>query len=139
VAKCALLFGIAFGIYALMDSDLRHEFERFLRFVRVDPEHAFFASLGDRLQAITPRSVRFVASGTFLYAVLLLVESAGLMRRAFWAAWLAIGETAFFIPIELFELLRGFSKTMLAVLAVNVAIVWYLLRNRRRLFPHAGS
>ena len=121
-----------------MDSDLRHEFERSLRFVRVDPEHAFFARLGDRLQAITPRSVQFVASGTFLYAVLLLVESAGLLRRAFWAAWLAIGETAFFIPIELFELLRGFSKTMLAILVLNVAMVWYLLRNRRRLFPHAA-
>jgi uncharacterized membrane protein (DUF2068 family) len=138
LAKCALLFGIAFGIYALMDSDLRHEFERFLRFIRVDPEHAFFANLGDRLQAITPGRVRFLASGAFLYAMLLLVESAGLMRRAFWAAWLAIGETAFFVPVEIFELVRGFSKTMLAILAVNVAIVWYLLRNRRRLFPHGG-
>jgi len=121
-----------------MDKDLRQEFDRLLRFVRVDPEHAFFSSLGDRLQAITPGSVRFLASGAFLYAVLLLVESAGLMRRAFWAAWLAIGETAFFVPIEIFELLRGFSKAMFLILAVNVAIVWYLLRNRRRLFPHGG-
>jgi uncharacterized membrane protein (DUF2068 family) len=121
-----------------MGSDLRHEFERFLRFIRVDPEHAFFANLGDRLQAITPGRVRFLASGAFLYATLLLVESAGLMRRAFWAAWLAIGETAFFVPVEIFELLRGFSKTMLAILAINVTIVWYLLRNRRRLFPHGG-
>lgn len=121
-----------------MDSDLGVELDRFLRVVRMDPEHAFFASLGDRLQTITPGRVRFLASGTFLYGLLLMVQSAGLMLRASWAAWLAIGETAFFIPIEVFELVRRFSGTIAVILLINTAIVWYLLRNRRRLFHHGG-
>jgi len=121
-----------------MDNDLRVELDRFLRFVRMDPEHTFFASLGERLLTITPERIRFLASGTFLYGLLLMVESAGLMRRASWAAWLAIGETAFFIPIEVFELVRRFSGTIAVILVVNAVIVWYLLRNRRRLFHHGG-
>jgi uncharacterized membrane protein (DUF2068 family) len=138
LGKSLLLLCIALGVYSLLDNDLPAELERFLRWVRIDPEHAFFTSLGERLQSVTPANSRFFASGTLLYGLLLLVESAGLMRRTFWAAWLAIGETAFFIPIEIFELVRGASHTILVILLANVLIVWYLLRNRARLFHHGG-
>ena len=136
LGKSLLLFGISFGIYSLMDDDLRAEFERFLRWMRLDPEHQFFADLGDKLQVMTPSNIRWIASGTLLYGFLLLVESLGMSFRASWAAWLAIGETAFFIPIEIFELVRHFTFAVLVILIVNVAIVWYLIRNRDRLFHH---
>lgn len=138
LGKSLLLLGLSIGIYTLIDEDLGAEFERFLRFIRVDPEHAFFTHLGERLQSITPANLSWAASGTFLYGLLLLVESVGLSLRAFWAAWLAIGETAFFIPIEIYDLLGGFSLTVLLILIINAAIVWYLLRNRNRLFEHHG-
>ena len=92
-----------------------------------------------------------VASWMFLYSLFLLVGGTGLAFRAKWAVWLAIGESAFFIPIEIFELIRRHSpegeahahalfthpKTGIAiVLSVNVLIVWYLFQNRRRLFRH---
>jgi len=134
LAKSLLLFGIAVGIYSLMDKDLSLQFERFLRWVRVDPEHQFFADLGDWLQTITPASIRWFASGTLIYGCLLFVESVGLMLRASWAMWLAIGETAFFIPIEVYHLARDFSLAVTLILAVNSGIVWYLVKNRKRLF-----
>jgi uncharacterized membrane protein (DUF2068 family) len=81
-----------------------------------------------------------------------LVEGVGLMFRVPWAGWLAIGESAFFIPIEIFELVRHHQSEMLnpskpelfnhpqtglsIVLAINVFIVWYLYTNRKRLFRH---
>lgn len=138
LGKSLLLFGITLGIYSLMGDDLRVELERFLRWVSLDPEHQFFADLGDRLQVLTPASIAWIASGTLLYGVLLLVESIGLMFRVFWAAWLAIGETAFFIPIEVYHLMRDFSAAVFVILVVNVAIVWYLVKNRSRLFHHAS-
>ena len=58
------------------------------------------------------------------------------MGRTFWAAWLAIGETAFFIPLEVYRLFESFSWTVLIILAINLAIVRYLVRNRNRLFHH---
>ena len=136
LSKSLLLFGITLGIYSLMGDDLGVELDRFLRYVRLDPEHQFFADLGARLQAMTPSSIRWIASGTLLYGLLLLVESVGLMFRVFWAAWLAIGETAFFIPIEVYDLMKDFSLAVLIILIMNVAIVWYLVRNRDRLFHH---
>lgn len=138
LGKSLLLFGITLGIYSLMGDDLQVELERFVRWLRLDPEHQFFADLGARLQVLTPASIAWIASGTLLYGVLLLVESIGLMFRVFWAAWLAIGETAFFIPIEIYHLMKDFSPAVFVLLVVNVAIVWYLVRNRSRLFHHAS-
>ena len=136
LGKSLLLFGITVGFYTLLDEDLRLAFERFLHWVRLDPEHQFFADLGLKLQAITPSSLRWIASGTLLYGVLLLVESLGMMFRVFWAAWLAIGETAFFIPIEIYHLMSKFSPVVFIILLINVAVVWYLVKNRNRLFHH---
>ena len=51
-----------------------------------------------------------------------------------WACWLTIGETAFFIPIEVFELVRKPALVMLVLLMLNIAIVTYLALNRKRLF-----
>ena len=138
LGKSLLLFGITLGIYSLLGEDVRWEFERFLRWMRLDPEHEFFAHLGAKLEVLTPSNIRWIASGTLLYGVLLLVESVGMMFRVFWAAWLAIGETAFFIPIEVYDLLRDFSAAVFVILIVNVGIVWYLVRNRNRLFHHVA-
>jgi uncharacterized membrane protein (DUF2068 family) len=58
---------------------------------------------------------------------------------------MAIGESAFFIPIEIYELLQqaspdrarpGHPVTLTVILAINIVIVWYLLQNRQRLFRH---
>ena len=80
----------------------------------------------------------------------MIVGGLGLAFRVPWAVWLAIGESAFFIPIEIFELIRrrmpirkrimhlfSHPKTGIAiVLGINIFIVWYLFENRQRLFRH---
>jgi uncharacterized membrane protein (DUF2068 family) len=38
-----------------------------------------------------------------------IIEGGGLMFRASWAGYLAIGESAFFVPIEIYELMHRFS------------------------------
>ena len=81
-------------------------FNQFLGWVHLDPERRFFAAIGDWLDTVTPTNMRVFASGTMLYGLFLLVGGTGLAFRAKWAIWLAIGESAFFIPIEIFELVR---------------------------------
>jgi uncharacterized membrane protein (DUF2068 family) len=134
--KGLLLLALGLGLVSLLGRDLGAQFERMVVFLRQDPESEFWIAVGRQVEAITPQNLRWLASGTLLYAALLFVESLGLWRRAWWAMWLAIGETAFFIPLEVFDLLREFRPAVLAVLVVNVAIVLYLARNRERLFRH---
>jgi uncharacterized membrane protein (DUF2068 family) len=150
IIKGAALLLAAAGIFSLAGKDLQEEFEQFIRWVHLDPENRFFSNIGDWLDTFTAKNIYTVAAGTLLYGLFLIVGGSGLLFRAKWAIWLAIGESAFFIPIEVFELVRRRApeveahRTMLShpriglaiLLAVNVVIVWYLFENRNRLFRH---
>jgi uncharacterized membrane protein (DUF2068 family) len=150
--KGVALLLLALGVLSLANKDLSDVFDQFLRWVHLDPERSFFQGIGDWLDTMTPTNVREVASGTFLCGFFLIVLGLGLAFRAKWAIWLAIGESAFFIPIEIFELVRHHRHELtnnlppewfqhpklgiFIVLAINVFIVWYLFTNRKRLFRH---
>ena len=146
-----LLLAGGVSIYLLAHKNLPDLFDQFVRWIHFDPEGRLFADVGDRLELVTPGNVHAIASWMFLYGLFKTVGGLGLAFRAPWAIWLAIGESAFFIPIEIYELLRRHTpegearvhamfahpKIGIAILlAVNVMIVWYLFQNRNRLFRH---
>ncbi len=134
--KGLLLLSIALGFYSLIGQNLDVRLDQFLRLIHLDPEKQFFSDLGERLAQVTPSSMKWLATGTLLYSSFSLIEGIGLMFRASWAGWLAIGESGFFIPIEVYELSHRFSPTVFGILLLNIFIVWYLLKNRHRLFKH---
>lgn len=135
--KGALLLLLAFGVYSLSDNNLPDEFRKLLEFFHLDPEKKFFSDLAAKIGAISPSNVVWLARGTIFYSLFSLVEGTGLLFRISWVGWLTIGESAFFVPIELYELIEHrFSWTVFAILALNVLILWYLFQNRRRLFRH---
>lgn len=149
LGKGLLALVLAFSVYKLAGRDLQGIFEQILRFIHLDPESKFLSDIGDKLDKITPNNVRWVATGTFLYSLFSLIEGIGLMFRARWAGFLAIGESAFFIPIEIFEMVHhhelvmrgesvhaGFYWKISVILGLNILIVWYLFQNRNRLFRH---
>jgi uncharacterized membrane protein (DUF2068 family) len=140
---------LAFGVYKMAGINLLGLFDRFVAWMHFDPENRFLTDVGNLIDEITPANMRWVATGTMLYGILSFVEGWGLALRAPWASWLAIGESAFFIPIEIFELVHRrvlnhpaeslFSHRQIGlfvVLACNILIVWYLYANRKRLFHH---
>ena len=139
-----LLFAtLATVAYTLSDNDLPAEYSNLLHHLRLNPERKFWADLAVAVGQLTEAKVVWAAAGTLVYSLFSLVEGIGLMFRVSWAGWLAIGESAFFIPIEIWELVRranpdrprpGHTATVLIILAINIVIVWYLLKNRQRLF-----
>jgi uncharacterized membrane protein (DUF2068 family) len=134
--KGTLLLSLALGIFSLINDDLPTEFRRAVNALHLDPEQVFFTRIAAWIETVSPEKVGWVATGTLLYSLFSLVEGVGLILRAGWAGWLAIGESAFFIPIEVFDLTRAYHRSIFIVLVMNVLIVLYLLRNRERLFTH---
>ena len=132
--KGVLLLLLALGVYSLSDNNLPDEFRNLLLFFHLDPEKKFFSDLAISIGKITPTNVIWVAVLTVLYSSICLVEGVGLIFRIRWVGWLTLGESAFFIPIELYELEHKFSWTVVVILGLNVLIFWYLFQNRRRLF-----
>jgi uncharacterized membrane protein (DUF2068 family) len=136
LAKGLLLMLLGLGVYSLSDNNLPDEFRQLIHFFHLDPEKKFFTDLAEKVSHITPANIIWVARGTVLYSFFSLVEGIGLLFRVRWAGWLAIGESVFFIPIEVYELMKHFSIPVFVILAINIWIVWYLLQNRKRLFHH---
>ena len=134
--KGSALLLLAAVAYSLSDNDLPAELHHLLHLFRIDPERKFWSDLAVQIGKVTEANVVWVAVGTLIYSLFSWVEGIGLIFRASWAGWLAIGESAFFIPIEVFELVHHFSVGLLVILAVNVMIVWYLFQNKDRLFRH---
>ncbi|MCI0535731.1 MAG: DUF2127 domain-containing protein [Verrucomicrobiales bacterium] len=134
--KGLLFVAVAITAYALSDNDLPEEFRRLLHWLRLNPERKFFSELTAQMAKLSEANVLWVGAGSLLYSLFSLVEGIGLIFHVSWAGWLAIGESLFFIPIEVYDLLRDFSRTVFVILVLNIIIATYLFRNRERLFRH---
>jgi len=141
VLFCA--FGIA--MYFQATHDLPAEWDNLLNQpivgrvferLRIHPENKFFQHIAEQIANVTETQVRVWAEGIILFSLFPLVEGTGMLFRAGWAGWLTIGESAFFVPIEMYELAKKYSLSMLVVMIINVFIVWYLYANRQTLFRH---
>lgn len=136
LAKGLLLLSLAIGVYCMAGEDLHAALDQTLRAVHLDPESVFFSHLAAKLAQVTPTNVYWVSVGTFIYSLFSLIEGTGLLLRISWAGWLAIGESAFFIPIEVFNLSHAFTIIVGCILVINMFICYYLFHNRKRLFGH---
>jgi uncharacterized membrane protein (DUF2068 family) len=137
--KGLLFLGLAVIAYALSDNDLPTELRQLLDELGLNPERKFFADLAVRVGRITEANILWVAAGTLVYSLFSLIEGVGLIFRVRWACWMAISESAFFIPIEVYELVKpshGSALMILVILVINIIIVLYLAKNRHRLFHH---
>lgn len=134
--KGAFFVGLAIVLYNLSDNDLNYEYQHALHVLHRNPEGKFWSDLAVQVGQLTERKVLLTAVGTFIYSLFSLVEGTGLLFRIAWAGWMAIGESAFFIPLEILDLTHKFSWWVLAILGLNILIVWYLFQNRKRLFRH---
>jgi len=129
IAKALLL--VAGGVVALK---LLHPWEanrvwRWIAEVPVEGERRLFARA---LAMVTTKSSAGVAVAAFAYAALFFVEGIGLFLRKRWAEWLTIVATASLIPFEIYELLQRVTAMKIALLAINIAVVIYLIARVRR-------
>ena len=145
LVKGLLFLTLAIIAYTLSDNDLPAELKNLLHHLRFNPERKFWADLAVQVGQLTEVNVLWAAAGTLIYSMFSLVEGIGLMFRVSWAGWMAICESAFFIPIEIYELVHrnprdsgrtGHPILILTILAINIWIVWYLAKNKHRLFRH---
>ena len=146
--KGSLFVVLAVVLYCLSDNNLPEEYRAFLNrplvqkifhTLRVHPGNKFFSDLALKIGELTEVNVLWAAGGTLVYSLFSLVEGVGLIFRVSWACWTAIVESAFFVPIEFYELVHRpkFSWSIFIVTIINILIVWYLANNRHRLFhPH---
>lgn len=133
-----LLKGVAlliagFGLLRLLHRDVAEVTRHWIDVLRVDPDNRFIHRALLRVFKVTPKQLKELSAGTFIYSAIFLTEGTGLLARKHWAEYMTLISTGLFIPLEGYEIYRHFTWLKLAVTVINVLIVWYLaVRVRRR-------
>ncbi len=130
--KGLLLLAVAVGALRMLHRDVAASVAHWVDVLRVDPDNRYIHRILVKVLAVSPRQLKELSAGTFFYAALLLTEGIGLLLRKRWAEYFTVITTALLIPIEIYEIARRVTAVKLGVLAINIAIVWYLARRLRR-------
>jgi uncharacterized membrane protein (DUF2068 family) len=135
---------VAAGVYLLfhVNRDFGRLAERVLRAIDLDPRRPYLHRLVAYLHHLHASEIRVAAIFALGYGVLELVEGTGLWLDQLWAEYLTVIATSLLIPLEIYELVRRPTLLKAGGLAVNVAIVAYLvylLRRRSRSPAGAGQ
>ena len=125
-----LLIGL--GVFVMINKDISDLAEQVAGSLGVDPENDYVLQLLEWLTGISPKQIVAIGLVTILYSSLLLTMAWGLHLGRVWADWLTIGATGLFIPVELYEVVWSLRLTYGVALAINVFVVWYLIRRRIR-------
>jgi uncharacterized membrane protein (DUF2068 family) len=129
--KAALLIAVGIGAIRFLHRDLATAAMHWAEVLRVDPDNRYVHRLLEKIFRVTPKELRELSVGTFLYASLFLTEGIGLLMRKRWAEWFTIISTALLLPLEGYELAAHVTATRIIVLIVNGLIVAYLVARVR--------
>lgn len=130
--KGTLALLAAGGLFYFIPHDLRHVAVELVGRLHLNPgkshPNVFSRALADTSNA----QLWLIALLVVVYALLRFIEAYGLWRSKRWAEWVAAVSGAIYIPFELYELSVGVSAIKLAALAINVAVVAYMIYALRR-------
>jgi uncharacterized membrane protein (DUF2068 family) len=127
-----MLLIVGIGALKLLHRDVANTVAHWVDILRVDPDNLYIHRLLTHVLAVTPAQLKAASVGTFIYAGLLLTEGTGLLLRKRWAEYFTIITTAGLIPLEIYELVHRLTIAKIVILAINVAIVVYLVARVRR-------
>ena len=129
--KGSLAVLAASGLELLGPAPLQRWVHALITRFQLDPKDGALALFA---RQINPDAVHVAAAVVMAYGFLHLLEAWGLWRAKAWASWLGCVAASLYLPLDLYALWRHPGWPALAVLAVNLAVVWVLARDilRRR-------
>jgi uncharacterized membrane protein (DUF2068 family) len=122
-----LLVGLGFGLFRHLGTDPGHEAARIVTALKLDPDNRYIHQAIEWISGISPGQLEAIRVGTFLTALLYLIEGTGLLMRKHWAEYFTVIATGLWIPLEVYEVWRRLTVIRVSILAINLAIVAYLI------------
>jgi uncharacterized membrane protein (DUF2068 family) len=128
--KGIVVFLAGLGIFRFRHKDIWGLAESFLEFLHVNPHAHFVGIFIDLVYRVSDVRLWKIAVVAAVYVSLRFVEAYGLWYVRPWAEWIAIASGSIYIPFEVADLLRRPDWIRLLILAINVAIVLYMVMLR---------
>ena len=132
LVKAMLILVLALGLVRLAHGDAAATLDQWAIQLHIDPDGEHAGRLMQKILRLDESRLRALSAGMGAYASLFLVEGVGLLLRRRWAEWFTVIATGSLVPLEMYEVVRHPRPLRVAVLVVNLAIVWYLATRLRR-------
>lgn len=126
------VLALALGLLSLLHRDLEELAEHLLVHIHISAEHKLGRAILEAAAGTTDRRIWGLAAAGVVYALVRLIEAYGLWNRRVWAEWFALLSGSLYLPLEIVKAAEHTDWLHVGVLAVNVAIVLYMLEIRLR-------
>jgi len=97
----------------------------------IDIDHSKLVGLIARALTLSPNTLMWLSIALAAYGVIELIEGTGLWLGRRWGEYFAMVATSLGLPYEIYELISRFTVFKLALFAVNLLLVLYLVITRR--------
>jgi uncharacterized membrane protein (DUF2068 family) len=125
--KGCFVLAAGFGVLSLIHRDAWDVAVNLLRFFHVSPDRHSAQVFLDLADHMTDAKLWAIAAGAAVYSTFRFIEAYGLWKARAWAEWFALLLGAFYLPFEVYELIRRVTAVRIGVLTINLAIVLYML------------
>ena len=129
-ALLALIGGLM--VLRLTHRDLPSIALRWMARLHIEPDSRLGVFILHHILRLSARRIEWAAAGLFGYVPLAVAEGVGLIARKYWAEWLTVITTGALVPVEVHEVLRRPTLIRVVILALNIAVVAYLIVRIRR-------
>jgi uncharacterized membrane protein (DUF2068 family) len=127
-----------FGLARLIGHDVQTAAEELVDRLHLDAAKKYPRIFLDLAANATDAQLWGLAALAMTYALLRFAEAYGLWFRRRWGEWLAALSGGIYVPVEIYELARGFSWIKVGALGLNAAVVTYMCYMLWRGAPRSG-
>jgi uncharacterized membrane protein (DUF2068 family) len=125
-AKAAIVLVAGFGLLSAIHKGAAQVADDLARHMHLNPAQGFPHIFVDLAGKTSSSQLWLLAAGAFGYAAMRATEAFGLWHRRRWAEWFAVASGGLYVPVEFYEIARGFSGIKLVMLLANLGIVAYM-------------
>lgn len=137
--KGAMLVALCVGAFKMLHKDIGSVVEHWVEALRLDPANHYVDATLAKAWNLGPDEIKKLGIGSLLYAGLFFTEGTGLWLQRRWGEWVTVIITSTLVPIEAYEIYRHVTWLRIAVLVINVGIVFYLIWRIRTEGRHRGA
>lgn len=117
---------VAAGLLLLLHRDYWDMADHLLEFLHISEDSRFAQALLDWADRLNDKKILATVGVISVYATLRFVEGYGLWHACVWAEWFALISGSLYVPFEVYQLATHPSIFHVALLVLNLVIVFYM-------------
>jgi uncharacterized membrane protein (DUF2068 family) len=94
-------------------------------------DNSRLVGLVNRALTLSPDTIKLLAAGLVVYALIVIVEAVGLWQARRWGEYFAMVATSLGLPFEIYDLSTRPGATGAVLFAINLTLVLYLVITKR--------